>query len=122
VTDFSFSDALSEVGRSLVIQSPVLLVWLVGIVVALIRWPKSPMVSGLALLAFGLHLIIRVGALIAWAFIPRLVFDSDSLAEHSEVIFPAMGVVFNSLHAVAWVILLFALFVGRSAPAVTRPG
>ena len=102
-------------------QSPVLLVWLVGILVALIRWPRSPIVSGLALLAFGLHLIIRVGALAAWAFVPRLVFDSDLPAEHSELILPAMAMVFNSLHAVASVILLFALFGWRSAPAAFRP-
>ena len=115
------SDVLENVVRSLVMQLPVLLVWLVGIALALIRWPKHPMVSALALLAFGLHLIVRVGAMVSYAFLPRLFTDSDFLAEHSDVIFPAMGVVFNSLHAVAWVVLLFALFGWRSAPAATRP-
>lgn len=110
-------DLLTHFLRSLVIQLPVLVLWMVGILIAMVRWPKHPWVSLLAVAAFGLSLLISVAMAGAWAMLPRMLDDSDFLREHRELVYPIIGLVNSSAHAVCGILLLFAVFGWRSRPA-----
>jgi len=103
---------LMSVGRML----PMFVVWLAGLVIALVRWPRNPGVSLLVLAAIVLAGATSLGTQVLYMVLPRLNGVED-FARIAGIISFASSVV----HAGAWGCLIAAAFTGRNQypPAVT---
>jgi hypothetical protein len=98
-------------------QLPVYLVWLIGMLLALVRWRRHSMPSLLALIAFILFLVSSMTAtfLSVWVFSQR-----DNPDINRAWMFTILGLVRTAVSTVAWVLLLLALFGWRTPPRVRR--
>jgi hypothetical protein len=113
--------SLGAIVRSLIIQSPLFLVWLVGAVVALVRLPKHAAVSVLLLIGFALMFLGSIGSAVAYAWLPRLMAARHGGVEHAQLIYGAVGFANCLLHAVGWVLVLVAVFGWRPRPGRQSP-
>lgn len=120
--EFDAQGSLFSLATSCVAQSPLLLVWVGGLFLALTRWEQHPRTSMFILIAIGLEFVALVSSLflVAWG-VPWLSqqgwgASSIGLALTASTLFHAI------LSAVAWGLLIYVLFYERdSAKAETRP-
>ncbi len=99
---------------------PVLMVWLVGIVLALVRWRQHPRASLLALIAFlGLAGTAAANTYVNAAF-PLILRSAGLLALPLATAGALRTMLQNLVSVVWWVLLLIALFARRPA-AVAAP-
>ncbi|WP_102125354.1 hypothetical protein [Deinococcus planocerae] len=103
----------------LAVASPVWIVLVVGIVLAAGRRREAPARYGLMLAALVLFLVLGVGSALVGALLPWTVVRQALPAAQVGAIYAVIGVVNTLLHAVAWVLLLVAVF---RRPTVQRPG
>ncbi len=114
-------DFLGAIVRSLIIQSPLFLVWLVGALIALVRLPKHAGVSVLLLIGFALMFFGSIGSAVAYAWLPQLMAARHGVVEHVQLIYGAVGFANCLLHAVGWVLVLVAVFGWRGRPDRQSP-
>jgi hypothetical protein len=101
--------------ESLLILSPNLLVDLVGIVLALVWWRRRPGVSLLALVAFGIFLVLAVGGSFLFAWLPQYLREARGWSfEQTWALLDALAMMRNSIGGAAVILLLVAIFGGRS--------
>jgi len=110
----SSTDPILEIMRWILATSPLLLVYVLGIVVAVKRYRRHPRISTLALFAL-------VGLLLLSVILPfmyRFVSDNFSALQVAGMdLFSFMlllSFIHSMVHAALFVILLFAVFSGRS--------
>jgi hypothetical protein len=106
--------------QSLVSQSPVLVVYVVGMILALVFWGRCPGAAGLTLAALLLLLVLAIGQTYLNLHLNFSRFDRDvderqQLAMASTV----MNLVASLLRAGALALLLAAVFSGRRAARPT---
>lgn len=107
---------------SVIVESPLLLVYLVGIVWAAVSWSRHPMVSLLAGLGMGL---LAFTALV-WEFFRQLATDlyysrATSSFDDPDVVFNAFCFLRALVNAGLWLLVLFAIFIGRKQPERWAP-
>lgn len=95
-------------------QSPQIIIWIVGMVLALSRRQQSPRKSRLAFIAFAGFLILAALNAILNIYLPFLLNDT-TITVFSNI-FGAVNIVLSLLSAGLWVLLLVALF-GEEADA-----
>ena len=100
------------------IQAPQLLIWLVGIALAIVWWQRAPKVALVTSVACGLFLLdALLGTAISVA-LPSMLIDNGQSATQVGTAFALIGGVRSLLHAVLWAAVLFAIFSGHpAAPA-----
>ena len=100
------------------IQAPQLLVWLVGIGLALVWWQRAPKIALVTCVACGLFLLdALIGTAISVA-LPSMMMDNGRSATQVGTAFALIGILRSLLHAAIWAAVLFAIFSGRvAAPA-----
>ena len=100
------------------IQAPQLLVWLVGIALALVWWQRAPKIALVTCVACGLFLLdALIGTAISVA-LPSMMMDNGQSATQVGTAFALIGILRSLLHAAIWAAVLFAIFSGRvAAPA-----
>jgi hypothetical protein len=98
-------------------QAPSFLVWLGGMVIAVVTWRRHPMVSLLALLSLALFFVLSVGGafLFVW-LVTRPVGDIERAS-----LLSAVGLIRGALAAAGWVVLLVAVFGWRRPPVSVPP-
>ncbi len=96
------------------IQLPVLIVWLVGGVLALVHWRRHPRVSLLALIALGVFFIQMLVGTYLSIWLPMTLVRQGMSAAQMGLIMMARGVVQSLVSAVAWALLIAAVFGWRS--------
>lgn len=109
--DIVFSQVLMIAG-----QLPMFLVWLVGVILAIVRWGRHPKVSGLILVGVFAAAGATFGAQIVFRLIP-IFFEGGDLGR----IFPLVSVFTSLIHAFAWTCLLVAAFGDRDAMPGNAP-
>ena len=96
------------------IQAPMLLVWLVGIALALLWWQRAPKVALVTCIVCGVFLLdALIGTFILVALPGMLIERGQSSAQIGSA-FGLIGIVRSLLHAVLWAAVLFAIFSGRA--------
>jgi hypothetical protein len=100
---------------SLVVGSPVLVVDLVGIVLALVRWRRHPRVSQFALLAYGLFLVAWVGGSFLFAWLPDHLEPREGMFERRLTIMTVIGLIRNVFAVIPATLLMTAVFIDRSS-------
>ena len=100
------------------VQAPLLLIWLVGIALALVWWQRAPKVALVTCIACGLFLLdALIGTAISVA-LPSMMIDNGQSATQVGTAFTLIGGARSLLHAALWAAVLFAIFSGRvAAPA-----
>lgn len=100
------------------VQVPLLLIWLVGIALALVWWQRAPKVALVTCIACGLFLLdALIGTAISVA-LPSMMIDNGQSATQVGTAFALISGVRSLLHAALWAGVLFAIFSGRvAAPA-----
>jgi CDP-diglyceride synthetase len=97
---------------SLAMNVPTLLVCLVAGVVILGRWREGASASFLALLGFGLVLVLCFVLPLGQTMIQQWVFENGQRASRMWA-FTAFGIVGSVLRAVSYALLLAAIYAGR---------
>jgi hypothetical protein len=100
------------------VQAPQLLIWLVGMALAVVWWQRAPRVALVTCGACGLFLLdALIGTAISVA-LPSMLIDNGQSASQVGTAFALIGGVRSLLHAALWAAVLFAIFSGRpAAPA-----
>jgi hypothetical protein len=97
----------------LALSGPHLLVYLVGMILALVWWRRHRGVSALALTSLGLMTITTLAQGLVSAFMLSRLIDHESYIQHAKLSF-LFGIVFGFLKALELGLLVFAVFAGRS--------
>jgi hypothetical protein len=106
----------------LLARAPMLLVYLIGIVLALVWWRRYPAVSALTFAAMGLLLLLEILSTTTFAILPsHLVRDRQLRPEQYSWILMLVGVVLGLLRAFLFGLLLIAIFIGRKPKFVPGP-
>lgn len=112
--DSDFQNVVGYIFRSLAYSLPMILIWLVGIVIAVLNWRKTPRVSLLAVIALLLFLVETFGFSIAYS---ALLYNSRGNYGQFEWLYLILSVVRSLIASVAFGLLLAAIWVGRQKPA-----
>jgi hypothetical protein len=102
--------------QQLVTNAPVLIVYLVGIALALVFLRRCPLPAALAAVSLGLFLFTRIAATLFQVYL----FHSGRAAMDLARIMTGVAVVTSLLHAVGLGLLLTAVFIQRT-PAGDSP-
>jgi hypothetical protein len=93
-------------------EIPLVTCWVLGIRVALVRWPKHPGVSLAAVIGIGLSLAAFLASILH-----MLVIVSQSGPPRVPFIALAVRLAFSSVAVASWIATLTAVFSGRNPPA-----
>jgi hypothetical protein len=104
---------LLHVLSQLAVQAPALLVYLGGMILALVFLRRSPGPSALTLAATGLLLVTSVAQSLASVYLVRARADLGWTDARLSAVLLANGLAGSALRAVAFGLLLAAVFVGR---------
>ena len=108
------SSSFIAVLSSLAIQSPLLILYLAGIVIALIRWARHPRTSLFTILALGVLLVLAITNTFVYTLLPTYFFGGEQTLSQRFTIFYLIGIIINLLHATAFGFLLAAIFGERT--------
>jgi high-affinity Fe2+/Pb2+ permease len=110
-------DMLMNILTGLVSGLPVYLVWLVGVIYALVTWRKHPGISVLAIAALLMQLLVSLVFIALTRTVPQIVQkESDLTSAQMSMMFSAFALGQSCLSAVAYLLLLLAVFKGRKPP------
>ena len=103
-------NTLITILSTILISLPVIIVWVIGIALALSRWRRHPRVSQFALIACSVSIINTVANrfLIIWT--PLALRDSGWTAVQIGSIFTAIGLMTTLIGAAAWTLVICAIF------------
>jgi len=94
---------------------PFLLLYVAGLAIAIVRWPRHPQVSMLSALAFSGFLIGLLLQRGAWIWYTLGVQSHGFTASNYSMVFTAVNALSSVLDLAAWILLLIALFRWREA-------
>ena len=101
---------LMSVGRML----PMFIVWFIGLVIALVRWPRCPAVSLLVFVAILVAGFASIATQVFYTLFPRI-GDTMNFARIAGIV----GFASTFVHACAWACMLGAAFMGRGSAPVS---
>ena len=110
------SETIFSTLSSFLAQAPMFLVWLAGLVVAIIRWQRHPRVSLLALIGLSLLLLETFIGTIMNIQLPVLFSGWGWGAAEIGTFFIIKGFIQAVVAAIGFGLLLVALFGWRTAP------
>ena len=99
---------------NLVTQSELLILYLVGIVIALFTWARHPRTSLFTIIALGGLLVLAVANVFVYSFLPAYFIQVGGSVTNATTVYAIINLVFNLLHAVAFGLLLAAIFGERA--------
>lgn len=106
-----FTGTLVQLLTSLGTQFPLLAVWVIGAVLAVAFWKRDPRSALLVVLVCLIGLFDVVAFAIVYAVLPRFLHGGMDLGGISmQMIYSVVGLVRSCLMAVAWTLLLVAVF------------
>jgi len=103
-------DALITTLSVLVVSLPVIIVWVIGIALALSRWRRHPQVSRFALIAFAISIVNMVVNRFLTVWLPMTMRDSGWTTTQIGTMFTAIGIITALISATAWALVLCAIF------------
>jgi hypothetical protein len=111
-------DILFPILSQLAIQAPLIVVWLVGMVLALMWWQRAPRVAAVTCAACAVFMAdALIGSFVSVA-LPSMLLQRGQGPSQLGFAFAAIGIIRSLLHTALWCGILFAIFSGRGpAPA-----
>jgi len=105
----------------LLVQSPVWVAYLAGIILAFVFWKRCPTSSLLLLIAIIVMFLTTVAHTISIQYILHKRLEMDWSAESMSARFYVMGIIGNFIHAAAIGLLITAIFINRKEPQPAAP-
>lgn len=96
-------------------QSPIFLVWIVGIVLASVRWSQHPRISLLTIIALAIMLVTSLVSTYLNVQLPVLMTEWGWDYPQIGLFFTIKGFVQAVIDTIAFVLLLLAIFSGRTS-------
>jgi len=107
--------------KSLVVQLPVLLVCLGAGVVAVVKWRRAPRPALCAAAGFALLGLQAFAHAVTSPVLHRILWECGVDRSARDVVTVCVGLALTTVKAAALVLLLAAVFIGRSRPVPTTP-
>ncbi len=98
---------------SLVMQSPLYLVWLLGAVIAIVRWPRHPSVSALVISAMVIGILTSLICVLIYSALNQGIISGGAM--NFSWLYKAVGICSTILHAASLGLLLTAAFCWRNS-------
>ncbi len=95
---------------NIVISLPVIIVWVIGIALALSRWRRHPRVSQFALIACAVMIFNTVASRSLTIWMPLAMRDYGWTAVQIGSFFSAVGIITSLISATAWTLAICAIF------------
>lgn len=92
------------------VSLPVIIVWVIGIALALSRWRRHPRVSQFALIACAVMIINTVVSRSLTVWMPLAMRDYGWTTAQIGSIFTAIGIISALISAAAWALVICAIF------------
>jgi hypothetical protein len=92
------------------VSLPVIIVWVIGIALALSRWRRHPRVSQFALIACAVMIINTVVTKFLTIWMPLAMRDNGWTSAQIGSIFAAIGIITALISAAAWALVICAIF------------
>jgi hypothetical protein len=90
-----------------IVLSALVVIWVIGVVLAMSRWRRHPRVSLFALLAFGLMLVSRFQSVLLPPIMSNYGWTADQMG---SIFYAVTGLISGLTSAVAWAFVLCAIF------------
>jgi len=103
-------NTLVTILSTIVISLPVIIVWVIGIALALSRWWRRPRVSQFALIACAVMIINTVASRSLTVWLPLAMRDYGWTTVQIGSIFTAIGIITALISATAWALVICAIF------------
>jgi len=103
-------NTLVTILSTIVISLPVIIVWVIGIALALSRWRRHPRVSQFALIACAVMIINTVASRSLTVWLPLAMRDYGWTTVQIGSIFAAIGIITALISATAWALVICAIF------------
>jgi hypothetical protein len=101
-----------ELLRNLIVpQLPLLLIWLVGLVVAIVNLKRHPRIAALFMIAMALLIADEVGGSLVMYFLINRAWTTGFVDYQTYQL--VLRLVISSLQVVAWILVIVAVFSGR---------
>lgn len=94
-------------------QIPFYLVWLVGLILAIVFWKKQPKASLLAVIGLAGIFILNVVGTYTSTFLSMNLYESGMSTREIGIAMGIRTIVFNILGASFWGLIIASIFVGR---------
>lgn len=103
-------NTLVTILSAIVISLPVIIVWVIGIALALSRWRRRPRVSQFALIACAVMIINTVANRSLTIWMPLAMRDYGWTTVQIGSIFTVIGIITALISATAWALVICAIF------------
>ena len=103
-------NTLVTILSTIVISLPAIIVWVIGIALALSRWRRHPRVSQFALIACAVMIINTVANRSLTIWMPLAMRDYGWTAVQIGSFFTAIGIITSLISATAWTLVICAIF------------
>lgn len=116
----SLASPLIAILSSVAVLIPVLLVWIVGFALALMRFGQHPRVSGLLAGGIAIVAIMSVLSAITSAGLPMFIYRTDLPLAAVGAIMTTVGIITTLVNALGWGLVVAAALSGRGDDAAPR--
>ena len=99
---------------SILVQSPLYLVWLAGLVYSLLQLGKHPKAAVLALVGIVIVMLNGLLSSVVSLWLPQSLMESGSSVEGMTTVLTAVGIGRSLLGALGWALVIVAIYRGRS--------
>jgi hypothetical protein len=103
-------NTLVTILSTIVISLPAIIVWVIGIALALSRWRRRPRVSQFALIACAVMIINTVANRSLTIWMPLAMRDYGWTAVQIGSFFTTIGIITSLISATAWTLVICAIF------------
>jgi len=117
----SYSQTLTIFLSSMLMQLPLLIVFMVGLVLVLSRWKQSPRAYGLAIAGLVVGIAGSVMGPLGQAFITAYMMDGPSASSKASL-FTANALVWSFVRACSYGLLIIALLAKQRDPQMPPKG
>jgi hypothetical protein len=118
----TLAQQLLELGADYLVRLPVVLAWVVGLIVCAVLWRRNALGALLALLAMaGLLVLTLVLTAVYWVFYTQARQEDSPLADSADFWLRVLAFVEYAGNALAWVLVLIAVFTRRPEPPAQTP-
>ncbi len=122
MSEYTLREFLPWFLEGLVTRLPVYLVYVLGIVLALVRWRRHPRISGLTCLSLAMLTLLDMGNIALLFLLPRYMQRHRMSGEALTQSLYWVGMAHATLFAVIFILILWAIFGQRPARAFIDPG
>lgn len=120
-TTDNFPLLFTQMLQHLIVQLPLLLVNLVGVILILSRWKEGSSGSKWALLGVGLSLFLCFAVPVGQIVTQHLMVQNGVGAQNMGWAFTGLSIVWSAMRAVSYAFLLAAIYSGRPNPDAYTP-